>query len=206
MEDKPAGAGRPASFSRESAIDRAMQLFWSEGYLAVTAKELAEAMGIQRSSFYNSFGDRESVFSEALEAYVRQAPDGALEAIGAGEPVLPAIVECLRDLCRARSADPRGCLVCNSVAELVGVDTSLGPFLEEAIRRRTDRMRALFRQAVEQGELEPAADPTDLANAFMTFLLGINLASKSIRTEAELWSICRYFLRGIEIDVDRYAA
>lgn len=122
-------AGRPTSFSRDEAIRRATELFWRQGYLAVTARELASAMNIQRSSFYNTFGGKEAVFGEALESYARHAPDAAFEKIEAGEAVIPAIVAALHELCRVRAADTeaRGCLVCNSIAELVGMDEEFGP-------------------------------------------------------------------------------
>lgn len=195
-------AGRPATFSRDEAIRRAIDLFWREGYLGVTARELAQAMNIQRSSFYNTFGGKEAVFGEALETYSRTTPDAALEKIAAGDPVIPAIVNILRELCHIRAADKqgRGCLVCNSVAELLGVDEEYGTKLQSVIRQRINLMTRLFTQAVEQDEFEPVSDIDDLARSFVSFMLGINVASKAIRSENELWGICRTFLRGIGVD------
>lgn len=194
-------AGRPASFSRDDALRRAIDLFWRKGYLGVTARDLAAAMQIQRSSFYNSFGDKAAVFSEALAQYTSETPDAALEAIEPGEPVIPVIVSVLRELCRARAADndSRGCLVCNSVAELVGVDERFGPVLARAIERRTALMMRLFRQAAEQQEFEPSTDIDAIAKSFVSFMLGVNLVSKAIRSEHELWAICRTFLLGIGV-------
>lgn len=202
MSRETSSAGRPAGFSRDAAVKRAADLFWKEGYLAVTTRDLAAAMQIQRSSFYNSFGDKEAVFAEALEQYSRETPDALLESIGPGEPVIPAIVSVLRELCRVRAADAdaRGCLVCNSVAELVGVDERLGPILEAAIEHRIALMKRLFRQASEQREFEAEEDAAAAARAFVTFLLGLNVASKAIRAENDLWAICRTFLRGIGVD------
>jgi TetR/AcrR family transcriptional repressor of nem operon len=195
-------AGRPTSFSREDAVERAMQLFWRDGYLAVTARDLAKAMKIQRSSFYNTFGTKEAVFKEALDRYVRSAPDAALDDIDADQPVIPALVSVLRNLCRVRTLDleGRGCLVCNSVAELVGIDGELGGLLDNAIKHRIEVMEALFAQAEKRGEFKPPASIADTARAFVTFLIGINIGSKSIRSFDELWGICRIFLLGLGIE------
>lgn len=202
MSTKSVAAGRPAAFNRDAAIKRAMNLFWRDGYQAVTARDLASAMNIQRSSFYNSFGSKERVFSEALQNYIHIAPDAALDEIEAGQLVIPAIVATLRELCRVRAADKdaRGCLVCNSVAELVGVDEVLGPMLKKAVEDRIEVMKFLFTQAVDQKEFVAPAAIADIAHSFVTFSLGINVASKAIRSEAVLWSICRTFLLGIGID------
>ena len=94
------------SFSRDRAIDQAMQLFWRDGYQAVTTTDLADAMAIQRSSFYNSFGTKEAVFTEAVETYARQAPDAILDNVRPGDPVIQTLIKALRALCRARAGEP----------------------------------------------------------------------------------------------------
>lgn len=195
-------AGRPAGFTREEAVNRAKDLFWREGYLSVTARDLAAAMNIQRSSFYNSFGGKDAVFAEALEAYSKETPDAALESIEPGHPVIGSIVAILRQLCRVRASDKdaRGCLVCNSVAELVGVDEKFGAALEAEVHGRIALMSRLFEQARQQGEFRPSTNIDDIAKSFVTFLLGVNIVSKTIRSEQELWAICRTFLLGIGVD------
>lgn len=202
MSEDSGGGGRPASFSRDAAIERAMHLFWRDGYLAVTARDLAQAMGIQRSSFYNSFKSKQAVFDEALRLYAGLAPDRRLDGIEAGQAVIPVLVDTLRELCRVRAADAeaRGCLVCNSVSELVGVEAGLGARLEEMIENRVSVMHRLFARALERQEFSPRIPVDDLARYFVTFLLGINVASKVIRSETELWSICRAYLLGIGVD------
>jgi len=74
--------GRPREFEREDAIDKAMELFWEQGYEATGVAELCDRMGVGRQSLYNTFGDKESLFVEALSRYqqVRLAPMLALKA------------------------------------------------------------------------------------------------------------------------------
>lgn len=201
MSDQSASSGRPTSFSRDEAIERAMHLFWRDGYLAVTTRDLAAAMNIQRSSFYNSFGSKGAVFEEALQTYSRQAPDAALDNIREGQPVLPAMIAMLRELCRVRAADvgARGCLVCNSIGELVGVDDEIGPMLDAAVSKRIAVLKSLFDQAVRQNEFSPRASTADLARSFLALLLGVNMASKTIRSDADLWAVCTTFLLGIGV-------
>lgn len=197
----PNRPGRPASFMQEDALTAAMNLFWRKGFLAVSAKDLASAMGIQRSSFYNSFGSREKVFIEALNLYVTLTPDVPLSKVEPGQPVIPVLVSVMRNICQIRAADPeaRGCLVCNSIAELVGVEKTLEPKLEEAVNARVKLLERLLSQAVQQGEIEPLSDVTSAARAFVAFLIGINTVSKVIRDERQLWGMCREFLLGLGI-------
>jgi len=198
MPEKNPTPGRPAAFSRDAAIESAMNLFWRDGYLGVSASDLASAMNIQRSSFYNSFGSREAVFLEALERYSTLAPDKVVDPLAPGDPVLPVIAAFFRELCRQRSSDAesRGCLVCNSIGELVGVDDTLGPVLLDAVDQRIRVFERVLAQAAEQGEFRPFGNPADAARSLLAFLLGINLLSKTVHDEGTLWATCRSFLLG----------
>jgi TetR/AcrR family transcriptional repressor of nem operon len=202
MAEKAEKTGRPAGFKRQTAVSAAMGLFWKKGFLSVSAKELAEAMSIQRSSFYNSFGSREALLREVLQVYGSQSPDAVLDQVQEGDAVMPVFIAMLRTLCRIRAADKegRGCLVCNGVAELVGVEEEVGPLFEQAVKHRTRVIERLLRQAVQQGEIPPLDDPAVTANEFIAFLLGLNVLSKVVRDERQLWASCRQFLLGLGAD------
>ncbi len=77
--------GRPREFDREEALGQAMDLFWSQGYEATGVADLCDRMGLGRQSLYNTYGDKESLFAEALEHYDRvqlQPMVDALESPG----------------------------------------------------------------------------------------------------------------------------
>lgn len=193
--------GRPAAFSRQAAIDGALNLFWQEGYLGVATRDIAKAMNIQRSSFYNSFGDREAVFVNALHRYAEIAPDRILDKAQPGKPVIPILITFFQQLCEERVADEngRGCFVCNSIAELVGVDKNLGPLLRGVVQQRQAAIARLLQIAVEQQEIELATDVQSAANSLTTFLIGFNLFCKTTRDEATLKNTCRAFLLGLGV-------
>lgn len=195
-EGEKRGRGRPVEFDREAAVETAMHQFWKHGFSSVSVSDLADAMSIKRSSFYNCFGDREAVFRAALEAYRQIAPDAALADVRPGQPVRPAIRRVFREICRVRASDrdARGCLVVNSIGELVGVNRELGGCIEEVVRSGVRLYERLIKQAVEQGEIEKPRDVRATARAFIAFVSGLNTISKVIRDEGELWRLCEGFL------------
>lgn len=192
-------SGRPVEFVREAAVESAMNLFWKKGFLSVSAKDLADAMGIQRSSFYNSFGKREAVFLEALSLYSTLTPDRPLHQVLPGQAVVPVVVSVMRNICHIRATDveARGCMVCNGIAELVGVEESLGPLLESGVKRMTVVVENLLCQAVQQGEITLPENTGTVAETFVAFLIGLNTISKIVRNEKQLWAMCAQFLRGL---------
>ena len=80
-------AGRPRGFCVEDALDRAMTIFWRNGYEGASMTELTAAMGINSPSLYACFGNKEGLFRAVLERYderrksfmdyVMAAPDGS---------------------------------------------------------------------------------------------------------------------------------
>src|SRR6202008_2517958 len=61
--------GRPRSFDRDQALERAMHVFWRQGYEATSVTDLTRAMRINPPSLYAAFGDKERLYLEALGRY-----------------------------------------------------------------------------------------------------------------------------------------
>jgi len=57
---------RPKEFDREEVLQKALYTFWEKGYDATTLPDLLESMGVNRSSFYNTFGDKQTLFREVM--------------------------------------------------------------------------------------------------------------------------------------------
>jgi TetR/AcrR family transcriptional repressor of nem operon len=193
--------GRPAKFDREKAVEIAMNEIWEHGYEACSVKALSEKLGITRSSFYNAFESREALFDEVIALYASQSPDHVLEEAGVGDRILPMITNLFREVCRVRTTERigQGCMVVNSVTELVGQDEVVGPRLEEALKARIDTLQQLLGQAADQGELNSRRGLREKALALQNLLLGINVLSKVIHSEEELWAVAKTTLIGLEL-------
>ena len=61
--------GRPLEYDPAEALDAAMQAFWRRGYQGTSMRELLDATGLSKSSFYQAFGSKEGAFEQALVQY-----------------------------------------------------------------------------------------------------------------------------------------
>ena len=119
--------GRPREFHHDAVVDGAIEAFWSNGYEALSTADLADAMGVAKSSLYNAFKSKQDVLLCALARYasLRSAEVRALidenDAVGALRRFLLNIVQ--------TNDKRRGCLLVNTAAELgtksVDVQTEL---------------------------------------------------------------------------------
>ncbi len=68
--DKPVpGPGRPKDLGKRAAIlEAAKRLFVSHGYLNVSMDQIAAEAGVSKLTVYSHFGDKETLFSEAIRS------------------------------------------------------------------------------------------------------------------------------------------
>src|SRR6187551_3785824 len=64
-------AGRPKDFDEEVVLDKAMELFWKQGYEATSLEQLLTAMGMGKGSMYHNFGNKRAVFKLALNKFIK---------------------------------------------------------------------------------------------------------------------------------------
>src|SRR5207237_6339181 len=63
------GMARQKEFDRDEVLHKAMEVFWARGYEGSSIQDLVKHMGINRQSIYDTFGDKHTLFLEALDLY-----------------------------------------------------------------------------------------------------------------------------------------
>ncbi len=63
---------RKKQYIEEEVIDKAMHLFWRNGYENTSMQMLEKEMGINKFSIYSSFGNKNGLFLESLKSYKRK--------------------------------------------------------------------------------------------------------------------------------------
>jgi AcrR family transcriptional regulator len=166
--------GRPRGFDAELALERALEVFWRQGYEGATLTDLTDAMGITRTSMYAAFGNKEELFRKALERYT-QGPAGygarALE-----EPTARAVAEhVLRGAvqCTTRPDGPTGCLTVQGALATSEGGQAAHDALVAWRRAGEEALRARFARARAEGDLPTASDPALLARYISTVAYGI---------------------------------
>ncbi|UTD28881.1 TetR/AcrR family transcriptional regulator [Bradyrhizobium sp. WD16] len=189
---------RPMKFDREEAIRIATEAIRSDGYEHASVKALSEKLGISRSSFYNTFGTREALFAEVIDRYAPTAPDAPLydEVEGA---ILQLIERVVRAICHVRTEDVggKGCIIVNSIAELCPASEGPALLLADLAACSTRRIEDLLTMARDAGEIAADANIHALALALQNLMIGLNVISKVVRSEAELWLLAETTLRGL---------
>jgi AcrR family transcriptional regulator len=191
--------GRPREFDEDAALEAAMRVFWEKSYEGATIADLAEAMGINRSSMYAAFGDKESIFHKVMEryrvgrmSYIRQAlAQPSLREVVAG--LIHGTAEFL-----SIPGNPRGCL---SIQGALACGTDAEPVKMAMIHWRKSGEAALkkrLQQAQSEGELPAENQPADFARYLSSIMAGLGVQAANGATRAELRRVAEISLRCIE--------
>ena len=199
--------GRPRGFDEDAALEAAMQVFWEKSYEGATIADLTAAMGINRSSMYAAFGDKESVFHRAMEryrdgrmTYIRQAlAQPSLREVVAG--LIQGTAEFL-----AAPDNPRGCLL---IQGALACGTDAEPVKQAMIDwRKTGEaaMKKRLQHAQSKGELPREIQPADFAHYLSSVMAGLGIQAANGATRAELRRVASIALRCIEAGLSSVAS
>ncbi len=169
---------RTKEFEPEAALHAAMELFWRKGYEATSMRDLLEGMGIGRGSFYDTYGDKRSLFLAALDRFERTRTAWILEALEGPEPPLESIRHVFeRTVENLVGFEPRrGCLLANTAVELAPHD----PEVAQMISRHVRRTQAAFEQALRRARALPKdKDPRALARFLVNNLHGLRVMARA---------------------------
>jgi AcrR family transcriptional regulator len=162
--------------TREAILDEAARLATVVGLEGLSIGELARATGMSKSGLYAHFGSKLDLqlatIEHARQTFVVEVLRPALQA--------PKGIERLLAACEAfishveRRVFPGGCFFS---AAAVDVGSRPGPVHDAILAQRLDWLVTLERlaaEATELGELEPDADPAQLAFELQALLVAAN--------------------------------
>jgi TetR/AcrR family transcriptional repressor of nem operon len=144
---------RPRNFDRDTVRDRAMILFWRQGYQATALPDLLAATELSRSSFYAAFGDKRALYLECLHLFAERTRELLLTERHTRTPI-DALEAFFRDGVEGAGARRAawGCMMVNTIIEASGVDEGLRVEASALI----NRMQALFAETLQDAGFAPA--------------------------------------------------
>jgi TetR/AcrR family transcriptional regulator, copper-responsive repressor len=172
--------GRPRSFDRDAALERAVEIFWEHGYEGTSVADLTRAMGIGPPSLYAAFGDKRTLFEEVVESYVREY-GGFIERALAEEPTArSAVRRALREAAVEYTwpGRPHGCLVISAAATHSAGATEVAERLRAMRRHNVGQFERRIAADIAGGELPAGTDAAALARFTAAVLQGMSQQSR----------------------------
>ena len=172
--------GRPRQFDRQQALDHATRLFWTNGFNATSVEDLLKHMGINRGSLYATYGDKRSLFIEAVQNYT----EGAVNEVSTRLHGRGSARQCIRDalVFSARVdklKDCRGCLLTHAAVEVVDADDDIRAIVRDALANVSTEYEKTVSRGIASGEFIRIKDPKQTAAMLATLCHGLNVLCKA---------------------------
>jgi TetR/AcrR family transcriptional repressor of nem operon len=166
---------------REEISAAALDRFMARGY-NVGVKDITDAAGVPKGSFYNHFDSKESMGIEALRRYRARLKMDEL----ADESVAPLVrlrrhFEFMATSSAARDY-ARGCLLGNFAAEVVDHSDPIRAEVASALDDWATRIAAAITQAQHDGTVRPTLDPAATARFLLNAWEGAMLGARTARS------------------------
>jgi TetR/AcrR family transcriptional regulator, transcriptional repressor for nem operon len=173
---------RVKEFDEKIALEKAMQVFWKEGYHAASMEVLVNAMGISRSSFYDTFGDKKQLYLAALKLFQSQSQQQNAKVLAQSAHSPKAQITTVLQLSLEEAlSDPetKGCMMANATAEMATSDPDVCSLLQNNNCALENFFIQLIKAGQSIGEFHSEIDPTAAANYLINYIHGMRLVSKT---------------------------
>lgn len=184
--------GRPREFDRSEALNKAMTVFWQQGYTATSMNDLYQAMGIKSPSLYAAFGSKEDLYDEVLRHYEQCVAPLIWGDMASETSPKAAVAQWLERSALTLTRDdlPRGCMVTLSAVGSEGNDR-LGSRVRQLRMRGTAMLKAQLNQALAQGELPAGTDIDALTALYVSIQQGMSIQARDGASRESLLGVAR---------------
>ncbi|MBN1301859.1 MAG: TetR/AcrR family transcriptional regulator [Melioribacteraceae bacterium] len=186
--------------NRKVLIEKGTDLLSVKGYNGTGIKELTDAVGIPKGSFYNYFKSKEEFTITVLKLYVKNKIEFAESILN--EKTKTAIVRIV-DYYRRRTDEivasnyTQFCLLSTIGDEVSLINRTIRATVEKLIIEFNKPLINCLSEAQELGEINLALNVADLAEFIENSWRGTLITVKSVKSEAPLIRFREFLMKNI---------
>ena len=191
---------RPREFDKTEALNKAMNVFWTKGYEATSLCDLLQAMGLSKSSFYDTFGSKHEVFLDTITYYKKTRTSQITEVANLDSPARK-LIESLFERAVSRITEEggqRGCYLNNCAVEVALHDPAAAKLIDVGIGLMEDTFFSLVERGQREGDIVSTKDARALARYLTCSLNGLMGIAKANPDPEALDDIVRMSLTTLD--------
>lgn len=170
---------RSKEFDVNEVLDKAMVLFWEQGYEKTSMSDLVEHMGIHRRSLYDTFGDKHSLLLQAINRYLEKVRANFTSEIKSSKTATEALYSIFQFMISDEEDRPSGCLLVNSVTELASRDAEINAKSIESFKVTEDMFEQIIVWGQRDGEFTLKQNAKELAEYLHAVSIGIRVMRRA---------------------------
>jgi len=182
---------RHKEFEREEVLEKALEVFWCKGYNATSFQTLTEGMSINRQSIYDTYGDKHTLFIEALNYYYKKNGASISAHFSQQKPVKELLRSFFEKTIVETTAEQKtkGCFLQNVTLEMVPHDKDVVAIVNQNLDDLTKTFQTLITRGIKSGEIITSQTPASLAIYLVNTTQGLITLSKTATDKKKLRAV-----------------
>jgi TetR/AcrR family transcriptional regulator, transcriptional repressor for nem operon len=186
---------RPREFNEQQVLDRIADLFTEHGYQGTSISMLTNATGMGKQSLYNSFGDKQSLYLQAVDYSAARFAQrlGGMQTAATGRMAIEVFFSVLSGVCSSKSPAENNCIISSGLLEAISEES-----IPEKLKHTWLTNHHYLKQAIERGQRDGSIrtdlGSVELADILMTLMSGLRVSARVIRQKAVLKKIVTHSL------------
>ena len=168
---------RPIEYERDDVLQKAMRLFWRNGYEQTSVRDVLDVTGFNRHSLYEEFGGKDGLFKAVLEHYKENIASQVIKPLMEKDSDLNTI----RMIFKSRAEHDQtqlGCMFTNTANSKQCIDEELFDLAKSYNAKVEKALQVCITHAQDKGQVPANKDAKLLARFVATIFHGLTPMSK----------------------------
>jgi TetR/AcrR family transcriptional regulator, transcriptional repressor for nem operon len=188
---------RPRDFDADEVLSQIADVFTERGFQGTSMADLSNATGLGKQSLYNAFGDKETLYLQALEVATGRYSEIAtvMASANTGRAAVDTFFSAILGGCISEDPAKRNCIVSSGLLESVQAESICAKLETKWLSSRRLLLSALER-GQQDGSIRKDHPAPALADHLITLVSGLRVSAQVFKTKAQLDKIVQL---GLEV-------
>jgi TetR/AcrR family transcriptional repressor of nem operon len=155
---------RIKEFDYNQKLEQARNLFWEKGYHATSMHDLVDTLKLGRSSIYDTYGNKHTLFIKCLTSYILKKEEQYLAAAQKASSPIESVKLIIKSILKNMVLESKTCMSVKTTFELGKTDEETQVLLNQQAKNSVKLFSGLLQQAKENGELAESKDTELIAH------------------------------------------
>lgn len=170
---------RTKAFDQTEVLKKIRNLFWDKGFNGTSVDDLVQASGLSRSSLYDTFGDKEAMFSTVLKHYRQEGTQEMIEKIEQSADIKKTVEEIFEFVRMTSQCNSKmGCIMVNTAIELAPHEKKISKLVDENMTAIQEALTKSIKKAQSKGTVSKKYSAEGLSTLVLTTINGLRVAEK----------------------------
>lgn len=193
--------GRQQRYDRIETVEKAMNLFWRNGFSGTSMRDLEDCLDMRPGSIYANFSNKEHLYMETMNLYAAKTFKNFRSHMEKTKTFMEGLDHFMRQILFTLD-NPSGCMLAKTLADINPDHEALKEKAGNMIADFEDVLVAELERVRKTGEISENCDIRSLARYIQVQILGLRFYAEMQKPKAVVDELLNDVLKAIKAKSD----